>query len=642
MDVDLEDLEVMLYSQVFYGNNEDDTNMDNSRSPVFNNTYKLNNTPESNRYYGNNSKNYSNILQPDKTISNYSDMPTNGAMQHYTSFSNDPKCLNPMLIPQLYMHPQVNNIVVIPAPPTQIITSDSASNKCYKRILRIEERLKRKKMNKLEKRRRNKEKKKNRENYVVPRIPLGRVNKIITFTNSDDDVQILTTKNDVICISDDEDSQKDSPTKTNDICDKELTNFVKSDKANKSKDICNTSKNDDIKDNLIVSKDCKTATEGEDDDDDVIYIPPDPKANEIINLDPDDSLLDKEETNSTPTKQVNANTKNITPSERKEMLSTPESTTSNDFLDNTSIGMPQNFNFSLHGSDFDPTIQAEFLRPKTPADNNDLYETESSCSATDIMSSKNPVFQEIDFESTKDLFKDNLENFGNYIVPKRDVTPNIPSLLTPDASLKESTKRTSRLVESQSDSSSESEYDGQMSTPKNKVNNLRKDYELPNLSPIQIIDDDTEEDNSIEDHSNEMKKKVKHPDKEYDPITNSCDKRKRNEVCEISSKKSKVYEDKAHSTNDLEEVIALDCSSISSTESSIFMLSELNNLNTDLNLANCSSVDFKRGKSNPYKPRKLSDHWKKDMKNYYEQDWDLENFTMENVLANMSSMHLIN
>ncbi|CAH1131826.1 unnamed protein product [Ceutorhynchus assimilis] len=148
---------------------------------------------------------------------------------------------------------------------------------------------------------------------------------------------------------------------------------------------------------------------------------------------------------------------------------------SNDFLPAATTS-GENFNFSLHGSEFQ---DAEFVRPANPCDH---YETESSTSTSDFNREssrefsntvKTIVFNEVDFP--KDIFDDsnNLEKFGELITPKRkNKSANSEDDLE-KAGTSGYRKRHNRRKSSESGSSSESDYDPSESH-----------QHLPHLSPM--------------------------------------------------------------------------------------------------------------------------------------------------------------
>ncbi|KAK9871605.1 hypothetical protein WA026_012985 [Henosepilachna vigintioctopunctata] len=142
-------------------------------------------------------------------------------------------------------------------------------------------------------------------------------------------------------------------------------------------------------------------------DDDVILVENE-AANDIIEID-DNMEQDIPE--------VNDNT-----GECNALVSTPESSTSNDFLENSQLNQNPKFNFSLHGSEFK---DSEFLIPTI---NVDISESGSISSISDISNSlKTNVFNLVDFPKEKDnLFdENNLEKFKNSITPQRHIENSV-------------------------------------------------------------------------------------------------------------------------------------------------------------------------------------------------------------------------
>ncbi|XP_030762592.1 uncharacterized protein LOC115887331 isoform X1 [Sitophilus oryzae] len=144
----------------------------------------------------------------------------------------------------------------------------------------------------------------------------------------------------------------------------------------------------------------------------------------------------------------------------------------NDFLVNEPNCSTENFNFSLHGVEFQ---NSDFARPANPSD---IYETESSTSTSDFNKDstrnfsntvKTIVFNEVEFP--KDSFaENNLESFGEMITPKRTKQKNYTSKQA-DSTTSSATKRS--ITDTSSESSSESDYE---------TSNLQ--YNLPDLTPM--------------------------------------------------------------------------------------------------------------------------------------------------------------
>ncbi|XP_050311718.1 uncharacterized protein LOC126747244 [Anthonomus grandis grandis] len=158
----------------------------------------------------------------------------------------------------------------------------------------------------------------------------------------------------------------------------------------------------------------------------------------------------------------------------------PQDDASNDFLGPADPLEKENFNFSLHGSDFQ---EVEFARPANPSA--DVYETESSTSTSDFNrdssrsfsnSVKTIVFSEVDFPKD-DIFEGgNLEKFDDLITPRREA--EVPAERPKEKEKSGKTRRVTPKTGSSSESSSESDYD-YSETHKN----------LPDLSPMITADD---------------------------------------------------------------------------------------------------------------------------------------------------------
>lgn len=176
-------------------------------------------------------------------------------------------------------------------------------------------------------------------------------------------------------------------------------------------------------------------------DDEIIYVPPPPV--EVINVDD----------------EIN---------ERSILLHSPEST-SNDFLDNSTVeNAGINFNFALHGLDFNST--AEFAKPNMPVD---FCETESSCSTNDpnrefIDSTKSIVFDEVEFPKEDIFAEKSLDTFSSFITPKRTSQGLHSSEIHNEEKID--------LNSNSSSSSTESDYDA--------ISDKNSNPNLPMLSPM--------------------------------------------------------------------------------------------------------------------------------------------------------------
>lgn len=248
-------------------------------------------------------------------------------------------------------------------------------------------------------------------------------------------------------------------------------------------------------DSKMKEKQNKILDEVESDVDDIIFIPPPPI--EVINVEDEDTQFTKTvvslEVKPSLVNKEGVESEHYNPKERTDLLHTPEST-SNDFLETSNAeNSASNFNFSLHGSDFNSN--SEFAKPDNPED--DHCETESSCSTNDHSrdynnSSKSIVFDEVDFPR-EDIFADkNLDSFGTFITPKRN-----------SLTLKEVAKNTAEknntdgVTFSDSDtstSSTESDYE----PAEKRKSKMSSEKILPTLSPMagsesssKVTSDDT-------------------------------------------------------------------------------------------------------------------------------------------------------
>lgn len=249
------------------------------------------------------------------------------------------------------------------------------------------------------------------------------------------------------------------------------------------------------------------------DDDDVIFI--EPKPVEVINVDPE---LDKTEViinmsskeladadanhlkspNTSATSSSASSSKEIAIAsknrarkslqsnmehERNELLSTPDSAMSNDFIDNSLISEKQKFNFGLHEMDLRSANKQKLQ--------SELYETESSCSASDFGTPSKPprsIFMENEFETPgQQLFSEgNLQSFSDFITPRRPNSAsndpeNESSIYQKDSNM---SNNVTENEANSSDSSSESEYSEAGSTKATP----KKRNRLPSLAAISPSD----------------------------------------------------------------------------------------------------------------------------------------------------------
>lgn len=426
VDLDLEDLEARLYSQIYYTNNEIEE-VENSIIP--NNITVDSNIGRKYRYFQNPELDNYNILTVpefipltnspiDTSINTTQQPPINLTSNCNVSSSNQdreiivnnlPKCAvsysapdreiiqNNITVNQ-YSFPFVINSDNFPTsepwtPTTQVLNERNNNNKGS------------------EKRKRAKKKKRKRQRYFKPK------NQVFT-----DPV--------VICISDSDDCNVEEDMNSNKKTKKINTKFPKK---------YNEADGDKLPEV----------------DDDVIFIPPPPI--EVINVDSIEQDVDHTNTAADDTIEIGTS-ESINPE-------------SNDFLETNIESNNANFDFALHGSDFtiDPT---EFRHPLKPVE---YCETESSCSTNDQCRDfsntvKTIVFDEVDFPR-EDIFSEkNLESFSSFITPKRS------SNKSKEINISEEPKASSENNEISADSSSsESDYES---------NYNEKTNSLPNLSPM--------------------------------------------------------------------------------------------------------------------------------------------------------------
>ncbi|XP_057654277.1 uncharacterized protein LOC130892726 isoform X1 [Diorhabda carinulata] len=422
VDLDLEDLEARLYSQIYYSNNEIE---EAETSVIPKNITVDDNVGKKYRYFDNPAKENYNILTVPQTFIPLTNPPNDNSV-------------NTIQQPPLNLIPNCNvgsssqdkEIIVNNLPKSAVSYSGSEReiiqnnitvnqysfpvviNSTSKPWTPTSKVLERNKKN-LERKKKARQRKRKNKN-------LTEVNQAIS-----DPV--------IVCISDSDDC-----------------NVVEEDM------------NSNEKSKQINTKFPKKYNEAEGDklpevDDDVIFIPPPPV--EVINV--DSSEQDVEHTG---TAVEEKNETNISESINPE---------SNDFLETNIEPNNANFDFALHGSDFstDPT---EFRQPLKPVE---YCETESSCSTNDQSRDfsntvKTIVFAEVDFPK-EDIFSEkNLESFSSFITPKRSSVKSKEV-----TNISEEPKDLSDNNDVSTDtSSSESDYETNYSEKTNSC--------LPNLSPM--------------------------------------------------------------------------------------------------------------------------------------------------------------
>lgn len=211
------------------------------------------------------------------------------------------------------------------------------------------------------------------------------------------------------------------------------------------------------------------------DEDEIIYIEPPPVP--VINVDSesDSESLNNDQSNlECITEDPQTSASHIISQNVSDNQLDPEET-SDDFLQPKKT--PDNFNFSLHGSDFHET---DFVKPSNPTD---VYETESSTSTSDFNREstrqfcntvKTIVFNEVEFPNQDIFDESNLESFGELITPKRSDKENSKETQSsPIDKVNDSSSTTCINQRSPSESSSESEYE---------TSNAHQN--LPDLSPM--------------------------------------------------------------------------------------------------------------------------------------------------------------
>lgn len=641
------------------------------------------------------------------------------------------------MTPHCMLNP-VNNIVVIPPNTTQIFNS-SYDKKTIKKFLNILERKKRKQEKYREKRKMKGKLKKqgtyDKTNHEKSNEKISTLSnkKECTigpfFKNKGKSYNVLMPQNtEIICLSDDEDNVEPvTITKKNinsiNECKISFTN-TSTLTSNKS-----TVENNDASKTIILQEN-KNMLELEESCDDVIFI--EPKEIEVINIDDEGNenqavinISDKndcsgsvvqsldvlEESNTAnslpveklltedelPSLEVNNCESNLTDKEFRDRLHTPDSLVSNDFLDNNiDIKKNDKFNFGLHGSDF-----GVFLKPKQ---NNEIYETESSCSTSDLGTPlKTSVFNEVEFESpTKDLFAGtNLENFGNYITPNRNKSLIEETNLSEKESVKEisTSKAVLSIHNSSESSSSESDYES------SKVLKVTEKFQktsqnLPTLSPLQSDDDKylnykknkyrksdklNKTNISSKNKSTEKSKRKFVIDCEDVVIITRALKKKRKELIyssddscnsEISDIESNLNTNNENNTN------VNNCDSVEKekleTEENIQTLrnieSEVDNTkqneNNDnqikeivftedivtlsddenaslspndvelVNITSTSELHHEKQVKGSKRKKTFTDYWKNDLEEFYQQNWDQENYSVAEEQKTMSGKKL--
>lgn len=511
-------------------------------------------------------------------------------------------------VPHMLVSP-INNIVVVSNPPTQVFVNNKVPNR----------------------RKRGKRKKKkffeiNNSNLTVA-TSKGKgdarkteetcVETIHLSDSNDSDVCYIEVKAPLVVVSSDDES-KTKPKSA--VCDEKI---------------------DPKKDSNLVD----TA------DSDVIFVPIKPKEIETITI--------EEETINLPEGTIPVcQTPEHIPPFQKEILGTPESTMSNDFLDGTPELSQNKFNFGLHGVDFNTK---ELNKPLSkPAI--EKSETESSASDTSSLI-KTAVFNEVPFESpTKNIFNENnLQTFADFIVPKRTQAASTPkSKVDHSENLYSKTQTTVS-----SDSSSESDYEETNMTRKTHLPNLSLFEENFEDTTLKLTDNlsrlstpttstacvkeslsDIEESKvnamgikQIKDESSIME-----PSYVYSPKNNE----EKEDICVVSSADSDNSSNfNMDSFETVDEVFAEEKNNRKSTttsEESDFDLDELERLDEDLQIVNCKDLTLNekhepRDKSIQQSAYSFDALWTEDKEKFYKESWGHENFSVALVQKTMSGMH---
>ncbi|RZB40616.1 uncharacterized protein BDFB_005539, partial [Asbolus verrucosus] len=392
-DLELEEIESHLYSQIYHSNEgiEQDLgtlSLENLQKPE-------NNMKKPNRYFQNGPKNTGSKFQNRFVLAtqpNLKSSVSNDFDQTQGIYSKD------------YARPHkrdisINQLVVFSPQQTPIVCVSNPNSNRQKKL----------KWKVAKWRAKSREKRRNRKLAKLGILQSNDVDK--ANKNAECDIITVSDSDGESCVEIPNDWPLVSVTDSDD----EVRNALKDEQIKESNNI--TTKNDE---NLS-----ETLT------DDVIFVEPVNVPIEIINLDEEvdnrvqkscDDVNTHADVETSSVTSSNSFLINYSPNkskvvnsfhqERKELLDTPDSA-SNDFMNNSGVELNQtNFNFSLHGSDFK---NDKFLRPAVPTE---TCETESSSSTTDmnaLNSIKTIVFNEVEFPKD-DIFADaNLEKENSAI-----------------------------------------------------------------------------------------------------------------------------------------------------------------------------------------------------------------------------------
>lgn len=603
-----EEFEHMLYNQVYHSSeNTDSTDAVEVTSSTAKDKDKMNYSSDRYFHSGSTGRNpYSFVRRGFPNANNY---PNQLVDLQESGFS----------LPHMLVSP-INNIVVLsnPNPATQVFVNNTRGNrpKRWKRS------------------RRKKDKRYGMLNTSIPIVPKdlekeaatkvtekNNVETVDVYDSDDSDVCYIEVKHPLVVVSsDDEGGNEGKPKVESSACD------VKTEPTLHSPDSA---------------------------DNDVIFVPTAPIEIETVTIDEDCTKLAEDIV------PVHQTPEHIPEPSRKEVLETPESTMSNDFLEATAEFSQNRFNFGLHGADFN-TKELNKPPSKPPVERS---ETESS--ASDVSTPlKTAVFNEVPFESpTKNIFNENdLEQFADFIVPKRaqnSSTPNIKTVPT------ESRKRSASFS---SDSSSECDYDD--------LRVKRKLQRLPSLSvfeegTVDLTENPTEtatasaadvKSDAEESKVSVVSKKdvvatssttdqpisvaISSDDEQSDTKTRDSDESN----CPVINMDNYITIDEVfdesptmeNKEDDSPDAILIDSSSDS--DESCFNVEDLENVGDDLQISNCEKFAAVKHEPRDETVQKTTYSfdtvWTEDKEKFYTESWGHENFTVTQAQKTMSGMPL--
>lgn len=510
----------------------------------------------------------------------------------------------------------INNIVLLPNPPTQVFVNNKQPNRKRKWRKKKKRTFEMQKSNNAESNAAVQSKRKKMKTQKE-----GTIETVNLSDSNDSDVCYIEVKPPLVLLSSDE----------------ELKSVV----------------NSKISDEKVIEPK-KNSEPIDATDNDVIFVP----NKEIVTITIDDD---------TETVSTLQQLENI-PAHQPEVLGTPESTMSNDFLlDGGASDHQQNkFNFGLHGVDFNTKELNK--QPCKPA----IEKSETESSASDISTPiKTAVFNEVPFESpAKNIFhENNLKTFADFIVPIRSQNATTSKN---DVNQSESVCR-KISAESSSDSSSESDYE--------QTSGMKRKSRLPSLSLFEDekLDDSTVKQCEITAQTTVTSSATANP-------TNSSDTEE-SKVNVVGSAKTNVQKtatttvnSKSSDDNDDEEVpfvVSSQNSDVSSdlnmdsfvtvdedfgdlsnkegekaepfiidsleSDDSFFDVDELEILDDDLQLVNCSETLNENPEPRDETVQKSSYSfdtiWTEDKERFYKDSWGHEDFNVTQVQKTMSGKH---